>query len=348
MNKIRLAESIGLTSRSISAFENGEKTPSQETIERMAATLVFPESFFSGADMDVPNHNTASFRSMSRMSASKRDAALGAGALAFLLSDWIESRFDLPATDLLDLREEAPESAAVALRQAWGLGERPVRNMVHLLEAKGIRVFSLVEQAVEVDAFSLWRNEKPFVFLNTLKSSEHSRFDAAHELGHLVLHKHGGPHGQDTEHQANAFASAFLMPKASVLSVAPRIPTLEHLLLLKKQWVVSVAALAYRLQAIGLLSECHYRSLCIEISERGFRSSEPNPAPHEISQVLAKIFAALRQEAIGKHDIAHALQIDETELDKMVFGLTLVSVDGSGNGDQAVKRQGNAHLRVVK
>jgi len=27
-------------------------------------------------------------------------------------------------------------------------------------------------------------------FLNTYKTSEHSRYDAAHELGHLTLHRH--------------------------------------------------------------------------------------------------------------------------------------------------------------
>lgn len=346
MNKIRLAELVGLTSRSITAFESGEKNPAQETLEKFSEVLKFPIGFFYGPDMDMPSPNTASFRSMARMSAAQRDAALGSGAIAFTLNDWIESRFELPETDVLDLREEDPESAAATLRQYWGLGERPVKNMVHLLEAKGIRVFSLAEQAVEVDAFSLWRKERPFVFLNTLKSAEHSRFDAAHELGHLVLHKHGGPQGQDTERQANAFASAFLMPKASVISLAPRMPTVSHLVQLKKQWIVSVAALAYRLQAIGLLTEWHYRSICIEMSERGYRTSEPEGAQRETSQILAKILAAMRQEGVNKSDMADALQIDVTELDKLVFGLAMVGIEGGSHSDS--KRPGRADLKVIK
>ena len=84
--------------------------------------------------------------------------------------------------------------------------------------------------ALEVDAFSMWRQETPFVFLNTQKSAERTRFDAAHELGHLVLHRHGSPQGQDAEREANAFASAFLMPRASVLANAPRMATLDHLI----------------------------------------------------------------------------------------------------------------------
>jgi IrrE N-terminal-like domain len=69
-------------------------------------------------------------------------------------------------------------------------------------------------------ALQLFAGE-PFVFLNTLKSGEHSRFDAA-ELGHLVLHRHAAPNGQEAEQDANAFASALLMPSASVRAHAPR------------------------------------------------------------------------------------------------------------------------------
>ncbi|RBI65406.1 hypothetical protein DQ400_18155 [Vreelandella sulfidaeris] len=52
-----------------------------------------------------------------------------------------------------------------------------------------------------------------FVFLNIQKSSEHSRFDAAHELGHLTLHKHAGAHGKEAEREANAFASSLCLEK---------------------------------------------------------------------------------------------------------------------------------------
>lgn len=346
MNKIRLAELTGLSLRSISAYEKGEKVPSSESVEKIATALSFPVGFFAGGDVDTPDPMTASFRSMSRMAAAQRDAALGAGGLAFLLHAWINARFELPAVDLLDLRGEEPEAAAMALRQYWGLGERPIRNMVHLMEAKGIRVFSLAERTIEVDAFSLWRNDEPFVFLNTMKSAEHARFDAAHELAHLVLHKHGGPHGQDVERQAHAFASAFLMPKASVLAIAPRLPTLSHLIQLKKHWIVSVAALAYRLHTIGLLTDWHYRTLCIEISQRGFRKEEPEGAPRETSQILAKVFAALRDDGVGKTDLAEALQVDPREIDGLVFGLTLVGLGGGGAAHRSSGR--GATLRVIK
>jgi hypothetical protein len=160
---------------------------------------------------------------MSAMPAKERDSALAAGSFAFLLSDWVDNYFVLPLSYLIDGKEGVePEAVARALRTYWGLGEKPIKSMVHLLEAKGVSVFSLVENTKTIDAFSLWRRNIPFVFLNTIKTPERSRFDAAHELGHLVLHKHGGPEGgRVVEDQANQFASAFLMPEAEVRARMP-------------------------------------------------------------------------------------------------------------------------------
>lgn len=347
LNKTGVAKQLRVDLRSITAYEKGEFPPSPEKLKQLADFLRFPVEFFFGEDLDVPSTQAASFRSMSRMTAAKRDAALGAGALAFLLNDWIEAHFELPKADLLDLRDEEPEAAAAMLRQYWGIGERPIRNMVHLLEVKGVRIYSLAAQAVEVDAFSLWRGEKPFIFLNTLKTAEHGRFDAAHELGHLVLHRHGSPSGQGAEKDANVFASAFLMPRGSVLSLSRRMFTLKHLIELKKSWIVSVAALNYRLHSVGVLSDWHYRTLCIEISKRGYRKSEPEGASRETSQILAKVFATLRDEGVSKAVVAEQIKLDVEELDRMVFGLILLGLDGgSSEGSSAPSMR--PLLRVIK
>src|SRR4030095_1201305 len=127
-----------------------------------------------------------SFRSLTSMTATHRDAALAAGSIGFEISDWVTARFELPPASLLDLHLYDPETAAQTLRQEWGLGERPISNMIHLLESKGVRVFSLAENTREVNAYSVWRRDHPYVFLNTFKSAECSRFDSAHELAHLV------------------------------------------------------------------------------------------------------------------------------------------------------------------
>lgn len=331
LTKTKLAASVGVELRSVSAYENGEFAPETDKLSRIARALRFPEAFFFGDDLEEPAFDTASFRSLSKMTAGQRDTALGSGAIALLLNEWIQSRFSLPEADIPDLgRDASPEGAAEAVRRAWGLGELPIKNMVHLLEAKGVRVYSLAIDAVEVDAFSMWRQDRAFVFLNTLKSAEHGRFDAAHELGHLVLHRHAAPSGQEAEQDANAFASALLMPAASVRAHAPRFATLDQLIRLKKIWGVSLAAITYRLHKLALLSDWHYRKLYIEISSRGYCKAEPNGAPREVSQVLQKVFAALREEGVTKHDIAAALNVYPEDVDELVFGLALTALDGPG------------------
>jgi Zn-dependent peptidase ImmA (M78 family)/DNA-binding XRE family transcriptional regulator len=318
-----LAELVGVTPVTLSRWENGATTPEDEAIDRLAEALDFPVAFFLGDACAGPDVNGASFRSLTAMSAKERDAALAAGSLAYLLSDWVDERFDLPSANLVDLSfEEDPEAAAAAVRQAWGLGMAPITDMVRLLEAHGVRVFSLAENTKNVDAFSCWRDDVPFVFLNTFKSTEHSRFDAAHELGHLVLHKHGGPHaGREAEVEANRFASALLMPAQDVLGRIRRVTGLADLVQAKKRWGVSVAALAYRLHKLSIVSDWQYRGLCIEMNQVGYRTAEPEGLKPERSEVWRKIFSELWADRLTRDDVAKELSLPSAELDNLLFGL---------------------------
>lgn len=323
LTKTKLALAVDVDLRTITGYEAGEFLPSEESVGKLARVLDFPPAFFVQDDAQEPSPDAVSFRAMSKMTAGQRDIALGQGSLAFLLDDWLTHAFSLPNVDIPDLGEDQePEAAAYALRHYWGLGELPISNMVHLLEHKGVRVYSLSVAGDATDAFSLWRESTPFVFLNTQKSPERSRFDAAHELGHLVLHRHASPQGREAEVQADAFASAFLMPRRSVVSRAPKFSTLANLVQLKKYWNVSLAALVYRLHSVGMLSDWQHRTLCIELSKQGYRKSEPNGSPtRETSQIWPRVLASLREDGLTKADLAAKLHISSAEIDGLVFGL---------------------------
>jgi Zn-dependent peptidase ImmA (M78 family) len=280
------------------------------------------------------------------MTAGERDQALGAGTLALLIDSWIEERFSRPVPDVPDPETDDPESAAEVVRAEWQLGTRPIKNMVHLLELHGIRVFSLDEEGRKVDAFSFWRDQRPYVMLNTQKSAEHSRFDAAHELGHLVLHR-TGERGRDAEREANQFASAFLMPRSAMLAAGLAHPTLPTLVARKKEWKVSVVALIYRLHAVGILSDWQYRSLYIEASKKGYRSKEPQPLKRESSQVLTKVLDHLRGQGTTRRDVARALHLEVGDFDRLVFGLVMLAQDG-GASTSHPKPRARRHLHVVE
>jgi Zn-dependent peptidase ImmA (M78 family) len=321
LTKKALAEAVDLTAHTILRYESGEMAPADDTLDRLVSTLDFPRQFFFEPDVDRLSDESASFRSMSALSARERGAALAAGALAFLLSDWTEQRFDLPPLDLIDLDGDTPEVAASSLREEWGLGEQPIKNMVHLLEAKGVRLFSMAENTAAVDAFSAWRGDRPYIFLNTMKTAERSRFDAAHELGHLVLHKHGGPKGRSVEDDADRFASSFLMPAADVEALLPKVHTLNQIAEAKKRWGVSVMALLMRLNKLDILTPWQYRTFAIQATESGYRGAEPFGLAREHSVVWQQVLTTLWGERTTKTDIADALHVPVGEIENLLFGL---------------------------
>jgi Zn-dependent peptidase ImmA (M78 family) len=328
LSLVRLAELTGISTRSLSAYEKGEQRPGPGRIGVIATKLGYPVEFFFGEGIDELPVAAVSFRAPSKLPAVRRDAALGAGRLAMELNRWIVERFELPEPDVPSLDRHDPELAADEVRARWGLGVAPVPNMVHLLEAHGIRVFSLRECA-EVDGFSTVWEGTPYVFLNVGTSGERGRFDAAHELGHLVLHgrREAGP---AAEREANRFAAAFLMPRADVLAHLPPAPSPDVILAAKRRWQVAAMALTHRLHEVGVLSEWLYRMTCVELGKRGYRAAEPGGIPRESSQLLYKVFRLLRADRITAADIAADLRLPTDEINGFVFGLIPTALPGVG------------------
>lgn len=326
---IELALRIGVSPRQISNYEHGTSQPSAATLDAMTRELEFPPEFFFGNALVPLTGTNATFRSLRRTTAAQRNQVLAVGAIAMELNRSIEQQFNLPTVDLPDLSDYIgqPEAAAASLRSLWGLGERAIPNAIALLEVHGVRVFSLAEDLREVNAFSVWVGDRPFVFLNTIKSAEASRFDAMHELGHLVLHRQNGDI-REMEAEANVFASAMLMPRADVVATAPVLVTLAGLIKLKRRWGVSVSALAHRLHDLRIIGPWPYRSLCVQINQNGFRTREPNPMDREFSRVLAKVLSALRKDHITVSDLAVQLAVPREEIERLVFGLAMVGLDG--------------------
>ncbi|MEO0636823.1 MAG: XRE family transcriptional regulator [Pseudomonadota bacterium] len=319
LTKKQLGEAISVEARAVSGYEAGEYQPADATVDRLAKFLEFPRGFFFRDEPNIPDVSGVSFRSLSRRTAKQRDAAVAAGAFAYELIDWVEERFDLPDIDVPDLSELDPEAAAIELRTYWSLGFRPIKNVVHLLELHGVRVFSLSEENLAVDAYSIWRGKLPCVFLNNQKSSERSRFDAAHELGHLVLHQRSALSGNDVEKDADAFASNFLMPKEEFLT-AGRISNISEMMDLKQRWGVSLAAAIFRAYRLQMISKYQYETMFKEISVRGWRKSEPNSMKRENSQVWKKVMSSLSGEGVWISHIAQELDIPEVEIVKLIFG----------------------------
>lgn len=322
LTKKALAELAGVSQLTLTRLEAGRTPePERSTVASLAKALGFPPEFFFLDDCEPLKPAAVSFRSLQAMTSRQEAAALASGSLALQLLEWVNARFNLPEPDLLDLRGEEPVAAAVALRTHWGVGLKPIGHLLKLLEVKGVRLFSLAEQHKNVDAFSCWREGTPMMFLNTFKSAERSRFDAAHELGHLVLHLHGGCSGREAEREADTFAAAFLVPRDDLISHVPAQPRLETLIGAKARWGISLAAIVRNCYEAKLISEWHYRDMYRNLSIAGYRTKEPAPMVREQSVLWRKIFESLWRDRITKDHVAKDLCLPADVIQDLIGGL---------------------------
>lgn len=294
MAKSELAAKLRVSNASVAHWESGRSEPAPDRLRLLASALSLPVEFFTRDDVPIVPAHTVSFRSLRSISARDRDKAIGTASLAVDLSNWIAQRFRLPAPALPDLSGSEPTVAAVEMRRTLQLGDGPLPPTVSLLESLGVRCFSLGRDIQKADALSAWIAGTPVVLFNVTKSAERSRNDAAHELGHLVLHRHQLPVGADPEREAVAFAAEFLVPAASLVREATSQVTLSSLLRLKQRWGVSAAFMMKRLHDLRLVSEWSARSLWQQLSAAGYRSNEPYGMARESSQVLTQVLEHLR------------------------------------------------------
>ncbi|MFF3847129.1 hypothetical protein [Streptomyces sp. NPDC002328] len=98
--------------------------------------------------------------------------------------------------------------------------------------------------------------------------------------------------------------------------------------------------LAHRLHELGLTTEWQYRTHSVELGRLGYRKPEPRSGvARETSQVLGKVFTALRSEGTRPADAARELHLRLADLDDLIFGLVVTAQEGEG------RRHGGVHDR---
>ncbi|MBK4347677.1 XRE family transcriptional regulator [Lacisediminihabitans changchengi] len=324
----KLAEASGVSARSLTTYENDpDAEPSEDNLRKLAEALNVSVTFFAREGADPIEVEAASFRKLSKTTATTRNAVLASATLAVEFFGLVEEKFTLPNVTIPTLDKLSPARAAELLRRQWDLGDRPISNMVHLLESKGVRVVALSHDFRDVDAFCFLRDSIPYVFLNTSKSAERQRFDAAHELGHLVLHSDLEMRTSDSkerEAEANQFASNFLMPTEGVLAQNMGAASLDRILLARSFWKVSAMAMTHRLHALDLLNDWQYRTMCVTLSDLGYRSREPGGIVPETSKLLKKVLFG-KTVKVSLRDAATELSLNQSDLRTFLQGLVPVA-----------------------
>lgn len=325
LTRTDLADAANISVSTLTAYENGRRAPLAEAKERLADALGVRPEFFYLPDMDEVPMEEVSFRKASKTSKCQQRAAMGAAQMAVEFFGVIESSFKLPDLQVPEIDDATPEQAAEEVRAQWHLADRPIADMMSLLESKGVRILSLDHRCKDVDAFCFSRDGVSYIFVSTVKTAERQRFDLAHELGHLVLHA-GVPadsaNSKERERQADLFASAFLMPASRIYTQSMNGAPVERILKAKKYWQVSAMAMARRLHDLKLLSDWQYRSVVIELSQRGYRSAEPDGIQREQSQLLRKVLFMM-DEHTTTADTAAALHLTTDVVRTYLRDLTL-------------------------
>lgn len=320
-----LASVTGVSVSALTSYEKGSSNPDVRDIEVLAAELGVHPEFFYLHDMEEVPESVVSFRRASKTSKRQQCAARGAAQMAVEFFGVIESAFKLPDLQVPEIDDATPEQAAEEVRAQWHLADRPIADMMSLLESKGVRILSLDHRCKDVDAFCFSRDGVSYIFVSTVKTAERQRFDLAHELGHLVLHA-GVPadsaNSKERERQADSFASAFLMPASRIYTQSMKGAPVERILKAKKYWQVSAMAMARRLHDLKLLSDWQYRSVVIELSQRGYRSAEPDGIQREQSQLLRKVLFMM-DEHTTTADTAAALHLTTDVVRTYLRDLTL-------------------------
>jgi Zn-dependent peptidase ImmA (M78 family)/DNA-binding XRE family transcriptional regulator len=206
-----------------------------------------------------------------------------------------------------------PKSVAQSLRRIFHAGDKPLPDLRERLEGEGIRIFELPIPDDAFSGFAFWHEEYgPCILLNAREPKGRKNFTLAHELAHL-LYDHGsslcyvplkfGEHLGHLEYKANQVAVELLLPESGVvedfrrrnLSRTP--PENQLASMAYGKWGVSIQALGFRLENLGLI-EREYTDTLSETKPH-FRGKKGPRTPGWKKQ-LGKEFVGTTFEAYQK------------------------------------------------
>lgn len=284
-----LAELSGYQRQTISMYENGKSTPIDiSVIMNLSRVLNFPPQFFTDQSVKLGSGSTY-FRALLTTNKKYRNQQEQKMEFVAALYSFIQEYVDFPELNLPEIPcDISPEEAAGILRKHWGLGDRPISNLIYTVEENGIIVTSFKTETDDVDAFSkmieIEGEQRYFIGYSSNKTSAaRIHFDIAHELGHICLHgwsedveSLSKEEFKEREEQAHRFAAAFLLPELTFRRDVIAGPySLPYYKQLKQKWKVSMAAMIRRAYTLNIISADDYQMLVRTMQRRSIWKNEP-------------------------------------------------------------------------
>lgn len=301
--QVELAAEVGISQAALSKVESGEARLDAQAWRKVAEKLMVPLSAFR----DVQS-TTAPARIFHRKQRTTPKSAVNKVAAELSLvrlrvRDLMGDRVTTLRRHDLEGGFNTPQEIARDVRDELGLGRGPLGDLVAILEDAGVLVLRWSLDTIQVDAIASWQEDSvPVILLGEHVPADRQRFTMAHELGHAVMH--GDTAEKEQEAEADAFAAEFLVPASEIEKEWPRGSGLDALLLLKRRWGMSLAALIRRGRDIGRLSEQEYRQWNIHLSTTGMHRREPNPTERENPTALTTAIRKFLDEGASIEDLA--------------------------------------------
>jgi Zn-dependent peptidase ImmA (M78 family) len=319
-----LAHEAGISQALVSKFEHGLETPTGVVLEGMAFACGVPVEFFE-QDEPVIGDSIVDFFHKKRLTLPAKPLKK-ANALANMTR--LEVMRLLRSIEFNDARpfpyfpidEYEPESAAEAVRAMWRLPAGPCPNLVALVEAAAIPVFTMDLGHEKLSAISMpGLADRHVTFLNAALPASAQRYALAHDIGHLV--QHVGTASPDMEREADIFAAALLMPPRDIRPELRGV-RFRDLGSLKARWRVSLAALIRQAHRLGEISDRQYKTFNMQLSNLpGGRKHEPGEFDPEQPRLIRHILDHYQDEVGYSLDEIRKVMVVTTErLNQCYFG----------------------------
>ncbi len=265
------AKALGLSSEYISLLEAGKRTPSLDTLEKIASFLNKDLTFFFERERRAFDAllQDASLNDRSRKEM-RRFRALCDKDIEF--EEVTGRRLELAPQYSLT----SPSRLAEEERRRIGLGQEPIRDVFALCEMNGLRIVRMpLSEESRISGIFIYDDERraAFALINANEPTGLQVTIAAHEYAHYLKDRQDGPiiDNPDVvleeyvslypprEGYAQSFASQFLIPPAKLKELVERnlkgrSLVFDDVLFLKRYFGVSTRAVLRTLRAQDLIA----------------------------------------------------------------------------------------------
>lgn len=336
-----LAKSVGLSSEFISLLELGRRSPSLESLSRIARFLNKEASFFilekKDTFLSLTKGEELDARTRSLMKRFKKycDEYLKLEEMTGRQSDLAPLYTNITA-----------EKMAAQERRRLDLGNHPLPDVFFLLEQNGLHVWRYpVAEDINISGVFVFMDYKQaaFALVNSHLSLPQQILTAAHEYGHYLKDRHDGPVIDNLdifiedyitlyhtrERYAQTFALNLLMPPIKIIEIIEkdiRSKSLrfEDVLYIRRHFGVSLLSLLQMLKKLGYISVGQFKDfqkIDAFQHERGiFGSTLDSDRLGKKRQILVSerfkslVLDACRMRKISVDEAAKWLRIDKRRI----------------------------------